>query len=170
MARALLAAGLADRRPDALVRSGGFLVDGRPADPHAVAALAELGLDISGHRSRRLTADDVAGADLLFTMGREHVRRLVANDPDVWPRTFTVKEFVRRARQVGPLPAGTSVADWLELVGAGRTTRQLLGADDGDDVADPIGGSLDVFRSTAAELRFWCGHAVDLLAEVSPAR
>jgi protein-tyrosine-phosphatase len=140
MAAALLGAALTPRLPEVVVRSGGFLADGRPADPLAVAALAELGLDLTRHRSRRLTRGDVAGADVVLAMSREHVRRLVALDAAVWPRYFTVKEFVRRS------PA------------------QLLGPDAHDDVADPIGQPLDAFRATAVELRFWCQHAADALA------
>ncbi len=164
MAAALLEAALTPTHPDAAVRSGGFLADGHPADPHAVAALAELGLDIARHRSRRLTARDVGGADVVLAMGREHVRRLVALEPAVWPRAFTVKEFVRRARQTGGRAPGEATAAWLDRVGAGRSPAQLLGADADDDIADPIGQPLPAFRATAAELQFWCRHAADLLA------
>jgi protein-tyrosine phosphatase len=163
MAAALLVAALTPSFPDAVVRSGGFLADGHPADPFAVAALAVLGLDLARHRSRRLTAGDVAGADLLLAMGREHVRGVVALEPAVWPRAFTIKEFVRRARQAGGRGTGEPTAAWLERVGAGRRPGELLGADANDDIADPIGQPLEAFRATAAELQFWCRHAAAVL-------
>jgi protein-tyrosine phosphatase len=36
----------------------------------------EHGLDLSGHRSRQLTTDLVAGADLVLGMGAHHVERV----------------------------------------------------------------------------------------------
>ena len=50
------------------VRSAGSV----PADqvnPVAVAAMAEVGIDIAGQRPRILTADDVQASDVVVTMG-----------------------------------------------------------------------------------------------------
>lgn len=45
---------------------------GQPASPEAVQCCRELGVDISGHRSRQLTADELSSWDLFFPMTRAH--------------------------------------------------------------------------------------------------
>lgn len=42
--------------------------EGAPADPLAVALMREAGIDIAGHRSRRLAGWMLAEADLVYTM------------------------------------------------------------------------------------------------------
>ena len=60
------------------------------------------------------------GADLVLTMTREHLRHVVAMDPSAWPRTFTLKEFVRRAQSVAPATAGAGgFPRWLDRAGDG---------------------------------------------------
>ncbi|MEU7375365.1 arsenate reductase ArsC [Streptomyces albidoflavus] len=50
------------------VRSAGS-APAEAVNPVAVAAMAELGMDISGARPRALTPEDVRAADLVVTMG-----------------------------------------------------------------------------------------------------
>src|SRR5690606_24075758 len=51
-------------------------VDGAPASEGAYLVGLEHGLDLSAHRSRVLTPELVAGADLILTMGRRHLGRV----------------------------------------------------------------------------------------------
>ncbi len=150
MAAALLARELAARDADVLdtgvtVRSAGLLAEGEPPAPLAVAAVADLGLDISGHRSRLLQAADLAGAGLVLAMARAQLRAAVVLAPEVWPRAFTLKELVRRGEQAGPRPPGVSLGDWLARAHEGRDRSALLGDSADDDVADPIGGPPQAF-------------------------
>src|ERR1039458_6355835 len=91
----------------------GLLREGEPPPPEAISAMAGYGLDISGHRSRRVTVADLAWADLVLGMSREHVRYAVVTAPDAWPRSFTLKELVRRGEQAGPRKPDEPLADWL---------------------------------------------------------
>jgi protein-tyrosine phosphatase len=60
---------LAALQPGLEVSSAGLhAVDGLPPDPVAVAMLHEQGIEIAGHRSRRLSIATVAQADLILTM------------------------------------------------------------------------------------------------------
>ncbi len=130
---------LDDLGVDARVRSAGLLDNGRPAQPGSIDTLALHGLDITSHRSRRVSAAILRSADLILAMAREHVRESVVMAPEVFPRVFTLKELVRRGEAVGPRAVGEKVADWLARVHAGRTAADLMGTSDADDVADPIG-------------------------------
>ncbi len=137
---------------EARIRSAGLLDDGRPAHTSSIDTLAGRGLDITAHRSRRLTASSVRSADLVLGMAREHVREAVVMVPAAFPKVFTLKELVRRGEAIGPRPADVTLADWLARVHAGRTSSDLLGNSDTDDVADPIGLPRVAYQRMAVEL------------------
>lgn len=114
--------------------------------------MAARGIDVTRHVSRPVTAEELEGADLVIAMSRRHLRNAVATDPDVFPRTFTLKELVRRAAELGARRDGEPLGDWLSRLHEERTTQSLLGDDPIDDIADPIGGPDHAYETTAAEL------------------
>lgn len=66
-------------RADVEVASAGTAAwDGAPASEGAYLVALEHHLDLSAHRARQLTADLVAGADLVLGMSAHHVERAVA--------------------------------------------------------------------------------------------
>lgn len=152
MAEGLLRDQLERLGVEARVDSAGVLDTGSPAAPEAVAVLEARGIDISSHRSRRLSGPLIDGADLILGMAREHVREVALLDPRAWPRSFTLKELVRRGEAAGPWARGQSLDDWLAKVAADRTHSEMLGAAPSDDVADPIGGPPSLYEATAIEL------------------
>ena len=111
--------------------------------------MAARGLDVSGHRSRQVTAADLAAADLILGLAREHARHAVVLLPECWPRTFTLRELLRRGLAVGPRMPGEPLRDWLARVSADRDRRELLGIRTADDVPDPNGGPLTGYQATA---------------------
>jgi protein-tyrosine-phosphatase len=162
-----MAAALLNRRFGALripvtVRSAGLLQEGAPPPPGAIVALASYGLEISGHRSHRVTVADLNEGDLVLGMAREHVRHAVVTAPDTWPRAFTLKELVRRGEEIGPAKPGEPLAAWLARVHEGRERAALLGDSGVDDVADPMGGPPQAYAGTAALLDELMGRLVGL--------
>ena len=151
MAAALLGARLAEAGLEATVRSAGTLFDGRPATDHGVACMAERGLDTTSHRSRKITPAVVKEPDLVIGLARSHVRDVVTLASDTWPRTFTLKELVRRGEEHGGR-GGEPLDEWLAKLAAGRKLSDMLGDTEADDVADPIGGPKRAYDKTAAEL------------------
>lgn len=152
MAEALLARKLAAARVPACVRSAGLLPGGEPPPAEVAAAAAAFGVDVAGHRSRELTPGDLGDADIVLAMARIQVRHAVVADPAAWPRTFTLKELVRRGARVGPRAPGERVAAWLARAHAGRDRARLLGDCPDDDVADPFGGAPEEYKTTAGVL------------------
>ena len=75
------------------VSSAGLCADGAPVSSHAAAALAEKGIDISGHRARQLTPDMVRSADLILTMTGAHRQMLAAALPDAADKVFTLAQW-----------------------------------------------------------------------------
>jgi protein-tyrosine phosphatase len=86
--RARMPAGLQERM--AVSSAGTSAIDGHPASVFAVEVLREIGVDISGHRSRQLRPELIAAADVIIGLTREHaaeVRRLV---PEAGEKTITL--------------------------------------------------------------------------------
>ncbi len=159
-AQALLTRALADRAP-VRVASAGLLPGGAPAAPGMVAAAAAAGIDLTAHTSVQVDEAMVAGADLVVGMARSHVRETVLMAPDSWPRSFTLRELVRRAAAAGPR-GPQPWEEWLARVHHGRRHADLLGSSPEDDVADPMGGPPEGYRRTWEELARLTGRLADL--------
>jgi protein-tyrosine phosphatase len=150
LVRARLAkAGLGDQ---VAVSSAGLLPGGSAATSEAIQAVEELGADLGPHRSQPLQGDLIDSADVVIGLAREHSREAVVLRPDAIGRVFTFKELVRRAQAAGPRRPGDSLDDYIARLGAGRNPADLLGRSRDDDVSDPIGRPVEVYRKTAAQL------------------
>ena len=152
MAEVMLRQRVDDLGLDVRVASAGRLESGLPASDHGIEVLRGRGIDMVPHRSRRSTKDILLGADLVLGMAREHVMDAVVAVPALFPRTFTLRELVRRGEAAGPRRQGESLDGWLARVGEGRTHRDVLGASRDDDIADPIGGPRSAYERLAVEL------------------
>ncbi len=78
MAEALMRAELHRRGVTAAVSSAGLAASGEPAAANAVAVLAEVGLDLTRHRSRPLTREMADAADVIAVMTDQHRAMLIA--------------------------------------------------------------------------------------------
>jgi protein-tyrosine phosphatase len=163
MAQAMLAGALAARGEPARVLSAG--VAARPAVPvpgEVAAVLAGYGLDAAGHRSSPVTGADLARADLILALAREHLRHAVVAVPEAWPRAFTLRELARRGTQAGPRAPGEPLGGWLARAHDGRSRLALLGDGEPDDVADPAGGRRADYERAAAEISAAVARIADL--------
>lgn len=171
MGEVLLRDRLARRGIDARVSSAGLLGDDVPASEGSIRAMTRRGLDLSAHRSRRMTAELVQASDLVLGMAREHVREAVVLVPEALDRTFTLREVVRRAERAGRRrladPARPELGlepfeAWLARVGEGRRPSDLLGTSPDDDVEDPMGMSRRAYERTAVVISDLVDRLVDL--------
>src|SRR5712691_7105026 len=77
------------------VASAGMLeVGGAPALPEALSLGAWGGVDLSGHRARRLAAQHLQGVDLVLGFEQIHVRQAVIDAGADRTRAFTLGELV----------------------------------------------------------------------------
>jgi protein-tyrosine-phosphatase len=148
--------------------------EGSGADPGSIAAAAEVGVDISGHRARRVDPDEVRQATVVLAMAAEHRDELTRLLPEAVGRTFTLKELVRLLESLPQGGPGGDPDDVLarrvdEADELRRDLRRPVSARD-DDVVDPLGRRMSVFRGVAADLREWCGRLVVGLFGPVPAR
>ena len=162
LAESLLRHRLTAAGVSASVRSAGMMPDTGPPPAEVLSALAGYGLDPVAHRGRGLSQGDLASADLVLAMAREHLRYAVVAMPDVWPRAFTLKELVRRGQKIGPRLAGEPLAGWLGRAHHGRDRAALLGESPDDDVADPTGNAPQHYIAIAAQLDHLLGRLVEL--------
>jgi protein-tyrosine phosphatase len=127
------------------------------------AVMAARGIDLEGHRSRTLTADMVADADLVVGMSLRHVQEAVLLEPSAWKRTFRLKELVRRGEYVGPRLPGQEPPAWIRAAQGDRPRTALAHVSPGEDVADPYGGPSAGYEATAVVLDDLTGRLADLL-------
>lgn len=67
----------AGRQEEFLVHSMGVAAyDGQPASQYAVEAMKEDGIDLTKHRARRITLEDIDNASLIFVMSEAHKQLL----------------------------------------------------------------------------------------------
>lgn len=151
MAEALMRHRLSGSGLKVSIESRGLMPSGRPMPELAQGAMARRGIDVSEYRSIQLQPQDVADTRLLLGMERRHVREAVVLDPGALGRCFTIRDFVSRARSVGPR-AGRKFTDWLAEVGEGRGPADLMGDGRPDELPDPMGGSPEFFEAVACEL------------------
>jgi protein-tyrosine phosphatase len=121
MAAGLLRQRLSEEGLDARHRvssAGVWALDGRPASEHAITVMAERQIDITEHIAHTITAEDMAEADLILIMSREH-GQIIRN---TWPqydwKIHRLSEMVGQRRDVvdpygGPIEEYRACADIL---------------------------------------------------------
>jgi protein-tyrosine phosphatase len=139
-------------RAEIVVESAGTLGwNGRPATDHTVEVLGEMGVDLSGHVSRRIDHAMLASSDLVLAMTRNHSWAVAAHDPEMMHRTFLLGEIVRLGEVVGARGDET-LREWIERVDARRTEHKRIGRAD-EEIPDPLGEPLDTYRHTAERVQ-----------------
>ena len=117
MAEALFRRATSGRGAFRALSAGLGAMNDQPPTPHSVRAMREVGMDISNHRSRTLTAELVQQADYIFGMTHSHVDTIVLLYPQAADKTFLLREF-------------DESLDPFEK-----------------DISDPIGGSYEVYEN-----------------------
>src|SRR5215467_8198858 len=97
-------------------------MEGQPPSPYAAQAVKELGIDISGQRSRMLTPELVQQADYIFGMTHSHIDTVMMLYPFAAEKTFLLREF-------------DETLDQFEK-----------------DISDPIGGSYEVYLNARDQI------------------
>lgn len=102
------------------VSSAGLMaLVGQPADPLAIALLAERGLDATGHRARQITTEIAIGAELILVMELWQQRDLEKSIPQVKGRVFRLGHW-RKFDIIDPYRKGReSFAEALAAIDRG---------------------------------------------------
>lgn len=132
---------------------------GKRATDEAVEAAGERGFDISPHRARRLEAAQIQDADLVVCMTGEHAERVQEMVPEAASRTFTLKELARLLEELPPADSSTPLADRVRAADDLRRSG-FEGSPYDEDVADPIGMGLEIYRASAWDIEEWATRLV----------
>ncbi|WP_068777392.1 low molecular weight protein arginine phosphatase [Paenibacillus sp. FJAT-26967] len=144
------------------IRSAGvYANDGSPISQQSSSVLREKGCEAS-ITSRLLGIQEVKWADLILTMTNEHKRGVVQRFPEAAGKTFSLKEYVEddpsvlaAVQEHEQLIAEVQVKVALSEPITQEEKSQLLLLERQlpvYDISDPYGGSLSVYRRTAAEI------------------
>jgi RpiB/LacA/LacB family sugar-phosphate isomerase len=126
-------------RGDYRVFSAGLgAMEGQPPSHYAVQAVRELGIDISGQRSRMLTPELVHQADYIFGMTHSHIDTVMLLYPQAAEKTFLLREF-------------DETLDFFEK-----------------DISDPIGGSYDVYLDCRDQIEQGIASIIQYLERGAP--
>ncbi len=125
MAKALLEKALKERgRLDVEVLSAGIMMlGGLSATEEVIELLRKEGIDVSAHRSRRVTGDMIKRSDIILVMEKLHEKRILELVPEAKNRLFLLKEFAK------------------------------INNDNNLDIVDPIGRPFDFYAQTFAIIK-----------------
>ena len=148
-----------------VMSAGTRALAGHDMDAGTRDLLQHRGIDTTGFTARELTADLVAGADLVIAAAREHRAAAVRLHPAAMARTFALRDLADLLSGVTaeqPAPTESDVP-WVRQVAQTASGRRALvpARQHGVDVTDPVGGPPPFSRrwpprSTTPRCR-WCG-------------
>ncbi len=121
-----------------VLSAGVGAIDGQAASVNAIRVMKEIGIDISGHRSRQLTAELVAKADYILGMTHGHVDAVNLLYPHASEKTFLVREFDERLKPYQK------------------------------DISDPIGGSCEVYANCRDQIRNALPSLLNFIEQQNP--
>ncbi|QHS23574.1 low molecular weight protein arginine phosphatase [Virgibacillus sp. MSP4-1] len=164
MAEALLK----DKNKDAEVKSAGlFAGQGAPASPQTEEILEQKGIQLN-HQSRPLTPELVEWSDVILTMTANHKQSIIMQYPHAEEKVFTLKEYVDDSQQeiwqelkeaYAALESDRALvksSDDPDLHGKIQDTQNKIDhlekQMDSQDIQDPFGGDVNVYRKTLDEL------------------
>jgi protein-tyrosine phosphatase len=152
MGEAFLRSALSELGSELSVTSAGFLEDGRRVDALSAQAASRFGADIGGHRSTRMSLEQLENAKVILCMTTEHRRRVAGIRTSLYAKTFTLQEFVNRSLDLAPELRSKDLASWIPALHGDRTGRELLSDDERICVADPYGEAISAHTATAQRL------------------
>ena len=160
---AIIATHLLEELGDFDVRNAGTLGHADVPTDLAVEVMAKRELDLSSWQSTPLADAIGENPDLIVTLTRAHAQWIVEQDGDLFARTFTLKELVRRAGESGARDRTEDLDSYLERISEGRTPSDLEGSSAADDIADPIGHPIEVYEGCASLIENQVAQMVELL-------
>jgi len=162
MAEALARDALRDRTGDSgleLSSAGVIAVEGNRAVPEAAEAMRRRGIDLGGHRARRLTPERLLACDLVLAMELDHLRTVESMSGGSRPAAcllLALGEAASRAASSREGGVATTPRERLAVLQApeARAGPGASGLSRGYrfEVADPLGGTLAEYEEAAAAM------------------
>lgn len=103
--------------------AGLYAWENETASPEAIEVMSQLGIDLTGHRSRLVNEAMVQDADLILTMTRRHRDQLQENFPYLKDKIYTLAEYAGQPNQEIPDPYGQNIEAYQQAL---EQIRKLL--------------------------------------------
>ena len=151
------------------VRSAGTMELGSAAVlEYAGEAAGDYGIDLSAHRARSLTGDDLSEVDLILGFERTHVATAVVEARAPRARTFTVPHLVRLLEDLAVSQDLNPIERSRTAISMADDLRAISGSPfDMPELRDPIGRSAREQREIASELHRLTLRLAELLFGVN---
>lgn len=98
--------------------AGTWGLDGEEASLGSQTVMSEMGIDISGHRSRQVTSELLTPFDLILTMESGHKEALKVEFPEISDRVYMLSEMTHETEDI-PDPIGGPITEY-------EATAQLI--------------------------------------------
>lgn len=89
--------------------------EGSSASLNAILAMDEIGIDISSHKSKPITAELIRQADFIICMAHHHLSTIISQFPEATEKTFLISEFTSNPELQDkdiPDPIGGSIEEY----------------------------------------------------------
>ncbi len=104
------------KEPIEVTSAGVFAIEGMLPSRETLRLLQQEGIDLSGHRARRLTDDMIRQADLILAMDQHHVEEVLRQVPDAKPKLHLLKPFgLANPHEAGDLNVPDPIGKPLEV-------------------------------------------------------
>jgi protein-tyrosine phosphatase len=137
--------------------SGTWAGPGHAATSDAAAVLQGRGIDLTTHRSRALTNEELREADLIVAMTSVHLREIEGFVPGMRAKMLLMKEIAEL--KMPEIPEGATLEERVDLILRARRPeyrREL-------DLDDPIGLPIFAYERAASEIETGVDTLVKLL-------
>lgn len=94
-----------------VISAGTGAIPGDTASKHAVTAMSTRGIDLSGHRSRKVEDQSPRDFDLILTMTTRHKEHLLSRWPQLAGRVYTLGEYAGSGADITD-PFGGTLQDY----------------------------------------------------------
>ncbi|MCS7258189.1 MAG: low molecular weight protein arginine phosphatase [candidate division WOR-3 bacterium] len=114
MAEALMKKILNEEKPQFPIKirtasCGTIALNNMPPSENAVKVLSEYGIDLTGHRTRRISKSAIKNADLILVMEKAHKEKILEIMPNAQTKTFLISEFASGSSKEIVDPIGMSI-------------------------------------------------------------
>ncbi len=160
LAEALLRRGLEEMGTEAEVTSAGVAAPAAQLPDNKTIRVAdefEVGSIVRFHRSKQVTAEMLAEADLVLAMTAEQLEQVERVLPG-FDRAVMLRTAAWRARVMGGRPL--DFHEWARRLAATPPDGGPAGRDASDDIADPMGGRMRQYRAMADEVDHLLGTLI----------
>ncbi len=111
------------KNKDVFIASRGILGNGASASQDAVEAVLRYDLDLSNHKSKTISKDDLETATIILTMTNEHKDLITYGFPEYNEKIFTLYEYVLNEKRDIQDPFG---CDFLTYMNCLKEIRTLI--------------------------------------------